>query len=126
MVIIFDVDFGLSTFYLKNKKHIAPEIVPAISGRGTGKYMSIYAHKHVILSRRDDIESIAYMLIEFLRGKLPWDYGNMEYWKTKMEIIVRNLHVDVCFRILPFNFSRKSSEINAQILCLSSYRMLDA
>lgn len=93
------VDFGISTFYLKNDEHIKPEKKPSAYARGTDYYMSVYAHKHQKLSRRDDIESIVYMLIEFLQGKLPWTYINaadnnerlniIYSWKREMKMIVR-------------------------------------
>lgn len=71
---IYILDLGLSTFYMKNGKHVKPRHG---KGAGTPRYMSLYAHSHSMQSRRDDIESIAYLLIEFMNGRI-WstDYLN--------------------------------------------------
>lgn len=64
---IYVLDFGLSTFYIKDGKHVKPSHG---HGAGTAKYMSLYAHSHLEQSRRDDIESIAYLLLEFLNKRI--------------------------------------------------------
>jgi casein kinase 1 len=64
---IYLVDFGISKYYRDEKgQHIEfNENKPFI---GTTRYASIAAHKGVELGRKDDLESLAYVLIYMAKG----------------------------------------------------------
>ena len=70
---IFLIDFGLSCYYLEgglSSKHY--KIKTKLNFVGTLRYASLNSHKGIRQSRRDDLESMIYILIYFLKGKLPW------------------------------------------------------
>jgi serine/threonine protein kinase len=69
---IYLIDFGLSMRYRdpKSKVHIPYRNNRSLTG--TARYASVNTHLGSEQSRRDDIESLDYILIYFLKGALPW------------------------------------------------------
>lgn len=84
-------DFGLSKFYIENGEHVqeGKEVIGSPAA-GTRRYLSLYAHRHRILSRRDDIESMGYVLIYLLQGDVSWassdDYSDSDRDETVLRI----------------------------------------
>ena len=70
--VIYLIDFGLSKKYKSDKtgKHLKFGFTGKLTG--TVRFASANALRGGEQSRRDDLESIAYMIIFFMRGKLPW------------------------------------------------------
>lgn len=67
---LYIIDFGLSHHYILNDTHYGIKKSNGLIGSLT--YASINSHKHVSLSRRDDLESLSYMLVYFYFGNLSW------------------------------------------------------
>ena len=67
------IDFGLTRSVIdpKTGRHI-----PFIAGKnliGTCRYVSINSHLGFELSRRDDLISLGYVMVNFVKGGLPWE-----------------------------------------------------
>ena len=66
---LFLVDYGLC------KRYRMEDHIPYREGKkltGTIRYASVHTHLGAEQSRRDDLESLGYVLIYLLRRKLPW------------------------------------------------------
>ena len=69
---IYLIDFGLSSKYRSSKtgKHKKFGFTGKLTG--TTKYSSANTIRGVEQSRKDDLISVAYMIIFFMKGNLPW------------------------------------------------------
>lgn len=82
------IDFGFCKTYLDNGtgEHLPIKKIQGIIG--SKNYASIMTHNHYELSRRDDLESLGYMLLYFYMGVLPWsntlDNNNIIFLKNKI------------------------------------------
>ncbi|KFD52073.1 hypothetical protein M514_07055 [Trichuris suis] len=69
---LFVIDFGLAKKFRDNRTRLHIAYREDKSLTGTARYASVNAHLGIEQSRRDDMESMGYVLMYFNMGKLPW------------------------------------------------------
>ena len=69
---VYLLDFGLAKKYRSSKTLKQIPLVNRKKLTGTARYASINALKGFEHSRRDDLEAAGYVLIYFIKGRLPW------------------------------------------------------
>lgn len=88
--IIYLIDFGFCKTYIKNgdREHILMKTNKQLIG--SPNYASINSHNLMELSRRDDLESVGYMLCYFYFGELEWENDTILDIKKKKQTLFLN------------------------------------
>ncbi|XP_040573430.1 casein kinase I [Lepeophtheirus salmonis] len=84
---IYLVDYGLAKKYRDSHTHVHNPFRKGRQLSGTARYASTNAHSGIEQSRRDDMESLGYLLIYFNRGHLPWQNMKASTIKQRHEKI---------------------------------------
>lgn len=107
---IYLIDYGLSKEYRNPSTLLHRPLKTGKNLTGTARYASLNTHLGLEQSRRDDLESLGFLLIYFLKGKLPWQglkaqNKNEKYAKikeTKENTTMYKLCDDVPYEIYLF------------------------
>ena len=81
------MDFGLAKRY---KDTNTKEHIPYAEGKdiaGTVRYVSLNMHNGIEHSRRDDLESLGYVLLYLIKDNLPWQGLNIKDSREEAEAV---------------------------------------
>ena len=104
---LYLIDFGLANRYRDVTSQMHIPFSERKSLTGTARYATINTHMGAEQSRRDDLESLGYVLIYFLKGELPWQGFKASNRETKYSLILEKKSstcVDILCKGLPTEF----------------------
>ena len=81
------IHLGFWKYFQNKNKHIGFKMHKKMIGKNI-IFGSIYNLIGFELSRRDDLQSLGYMLIYFIKGELPWSDINIKNTEEKIKIIL--------------------------------------
>jgi len=120
---LFLIDFGLCKSYLKDNKHIKMKKLNNIIG--SINYCSLSSLEYNELSRRDDMESLCYILLYFYSGSLPWkkeiDLSNII--KLKQNIINDKSYPNILINLLKYVRNLKFEDKPDYILIIYNFKI---
>ena len=97
---VYLLDFGLAKKYRSSTTLKHYPIIKKRNLTGTARYASINALNGMTQSRRDDLEAVGYVLLYFLRGKLPWQglhvKNKEDRYRKIMEIKIETTPYELC------------------------------
>lgn len=104
---VYCVDFGITSQFMTIKgKHQEQTQMNQVVG--TPRFASIGGHQGFSGSRRDDIESLLYVLIYLMKGSLPWDKATSD---PEMVKIKKTTSVEELCKFLPTEWNDMLNEV---------------
>lgn len=102
---VFIIDFGLAKKFMSRDSHIPYKEGKSLTG--TARYASVNTHLGIEQSRRDDLESLGFVMMYFLRGSLPWQNMRANNKKEKYQKIMEKklgTPIDILCKGFPSEF----------------------